>query len=268
MNNEQTVSVIITAYNSSQTIIMAINSVLAQTLKPLEIIVIDDCSLDQTHELVENLKLDVPNLFIIKTKANSGSPAHPRNLGTMNAVGNWIAFLDADDVWHPKKLEMQINILMNSEFTVCSTQIHDFIDAEKISFMHFDESKIKTEIISFKSQLIKYRTPLSSIVLRKDIAMRYPFPENLKYSGREDFLCMLKIHEIEGGSVKILHPFVAYRVHKNQLSSPKLEMWKKQTMILKEYRLQSGSALGSSAYLSVLLHIILSVYYRVIASKL
>jgi succinoglycan biosynthesis protein ExoO len=97
-------SVIIPAYNVSGIIGRAIRSAAAQTLPPLEILVIDDCSTDNTVEAVEALGREIPSLRLLSTPANGG-PSAGRNVGLRAARGDWIALLDADDAWKPGRLE-------------------------------------------------------------------------------------------------------------------------------------------------------------------
>lgn len=99
------VSVVIPVYNRAQTIVEAIASVLAQTCQPLEIIVVDDCSTDDTVEAVERLSL--PNILIFTLARNSGGGV-ARNRGVAEARGDLIAFLDSDDLWEPTKLQIQV----------------------------------------------------------------------------------------------------------------------------------------------------------------
>jgi beta-1,6-glucosyltransferase len=97
-------SVIIPAYNVSGIIRRAIRSAAAQTLPPLEILVIDDCSTDNTVEIVKALARDIPSIRLLSTPANGG-PSAARNVGLREAKADWIALLDADDAWKPGRLE-------------------------------------------------------------------------------------------------------------------------------------------------------------------
>jgi glycosyltransferase involved in cell wall biosynthesis len=99
------VSVVIPAYNASKWIAQAIGSVLAQTSPPLEIIVIDDGSRDETVSIVNRFGTAVR----LERKSNGG-PGSARNRGVRLARGEWIAFLDADDWWAPTKLEKQLSV--------------------------------------------------------------------------------------------------------------------------------------------------------------
>lgn len=104
------VSVIIPAYNSAHFINEAISSALQQTYKNIEVIVVDDGSKDDTRTVVAAFGGRVRLL----TQENQGS-AVARNYGISTADGALIAFLDADDVWHPRKLELQVNTLRHSD---------------------------------------------------------------------------------------------------------------------------------------------------------
>src|SRR5712675_1199611 len=96
------VSVIIPTYNSGRLVVEAVESALAQTLAPAEILVVDDGSTDDTRDRLA--KFGPPVSYI--HQENQGVAA-ARNRGIRAATGDLVAFLDADDVWHPKKLERQ-----------------------------------------------------------------------------------------------------------------------------------------------------------------
>jgi len=97
-------SVIIPAYNVAAIIGRAVRSAAAQTLPPLEILVIDDCSTDDTVEAVKALGREIPSLRLLSTPANAG-PSAARNVGLRAAKADWIAVLDSDDAWKPCRLK-------------------------------------------------------------------------------------------------------------------------------------------------------------------
>jgi len=99
------VSVIIPVFNGERFIGEAIQSVMDQTYPPLEIIVVDDGSSDKTADIVRYLSGARPILY--RRQSNQGAAA-ARNAGVSLAQGEWIAFLDADDVWYPEKLAIQV----------------------------------------------------------------------------------------------------------------------------------------------------------------
>ena len=109
VQNSPTVSVIIPTYNRAHLIGRAIKSVLSQTYRDFEVIVVDDGSTDNTEEVLRNFKDENEKIKYIRHKENRGGSA-ARNTGIKNARGQYLAFLDSDDEWLPEKLEKQINI--------------------------------------------------------------------------------------------------------------------------------------------------------------
>lgn len=113
------ISVIIPMYNSENTIIKCINSVLSQSRIDLikEIIVVNDGSSDNSYNKVMDAYKD-NKLVHVLSQNNSGVSA-ARNKGIRNATGEWIAFLDSDDVWYEKKLEVQYEIIKKNKNIKC-----------------------------------------------------------------------------------------------------------------------------------------------------
>jgi len=103
-----TVSVVIPAYNAEETLPKTIASACAQTYDDLEIIVVDDASTDDTVAVLDGF--DDPRIQFFSHEENRGGSA-ARNTGIERATGDYIAFLDADDEWHPRKIEKQLDEL-------------------------------------------------------------------------------------------------------------------------------------------------------------
>lgn len=100
------VSIIMPSYNTAQYIADSIRSVQAQTYKNWELLIVDDCSSDNSDDVVAPFLSDA-RIRYLKNEVNSGA-AVSRNYALREAKGRWIAFLDSDDLWHPEKLERQI----------------------------------------------------------------------------------------------------------------------------------------------------------------
>lgn len=117
------VSIIMPSYNSELYIKGAIQSVLAQTYTNWELIIVDDCSTDNTQNIIESF-LDDDRIRLYKNEHNSGA-AISRNYALREAKGKWIAFLDSDDLWHPEKLEKQLCFMKeyNYKFTYTDYRI-------------------------------------------------------------------------------------------------------------------------------------------------
>ncbi len=115
---EPLVSVLIPAYNASKTIERAINSVLNQTYLNYEILIVDDCSTDDTADIIKKLFLN--KIKFIQHEKNMGE-ADSRNTLIKNAKGEFFAWLDSDDEWIKKKLEIQIDYMLMNNLEVSMT---------------------------------------------------------------------------------------------------------------------------------------------------
>jgi glycosyltransferase involved in cell wall biosynthesis len=114
------ISVVIPTYNRAAEIAAAVASVLAQTLPPHEVIVVDDGSTDMTPEALAPL---MDRIRYVR-KPNGGASS-ARNRGVLEATGDWIAFLDSDDTWDPRKLEKQAACVAETSALVCFCVCHD-----------------------------------------------------------------------------------------------------------------------------------------------
>ena len=112
------VSIITPSYNTAMFIGETIESVLAQTYSNWELLIVDDCSTDNTDEVV-SLYRD-PRIHYFKNTKNSGA-AFSRNKALREAKGKWIAFLDSDDLWKPAKLEKQIRFMVDNQYSFTCT---------------------------------------------------------------------------------------------------------------------------------------------------
>lgn len=108
------VSIIMPSFNTGKYITETIESVLAQSYKKWELIIVDDCSSDNTDEIVRTYLSD-DRIQYLKNEKNSGA-AFSRNTALRNAKGKWIAFLDSDDLWMPEKLEKQLSFMKTNGY--------------------------------------------------------------------------------------------------------------------------------------------------------
>lgn len=118
MVNEELVSVIMPSYNTAEYIADSINSVLSQTYTNWELIIVDDCSSDNTDEIVS--QFDDKRIRYLKNDKNSGA-AVSRNRALREAKGKWIAFLDSDDLWAPDKLKKQVRFMKENSYSFSYT---------------------------------------------------------------------------------------------------------------------------------------------------
>ncbi|ELC8380994.1 glycosyltransferase family 2 protein [Clostridium perfringens] len=114
------VSIIMPSYNTAKYISETIESVQSQTYPFWELIIVDDCSTDNTDEVVKSYLLD-DRIRYLKNDSNSGA-AISRNRALREARGRWIAFLDSDDLWNAEKLEKQIDFMEKNNYKFSYTQ--------------------------------------------------------------------------------------------------------------------------------------------------
>lgn len=170
--NNFLISVIIPMYNSEKTIESSIKSVLNQTYKNIEIIVIDDGSIDNSCSIVNKIKTS--SKIILLTQKNKG-PSSARNLGMLHSKGDFIAFLDSDDVWNKDKLYKQLNIFkIYPNIGIVTTRIKNSNYKKNIEYI-----TLKKFLFNLKG--FNINTP--TVIIKKEVKdiVGY-FDENMKYS--------------------------------------------------------------------------------------
>ncbi len=180
------ISVIIPCFRCRDTILRALDSVLSQTLQPKEILLIDDASGDDSLDLLLDLeRMHAPLLRVIALTENSG-PGFARNAGWEVATQPWLAFLDADDAWHPRKLEVQWRWLnTHPEVALCGHGTRLVTDGIR---EYPVELSPRATSLNLVKMLISNQLPTRSVMLRRDLSFRF--------GGREvteDYLLWLQI---------------------------------------------------------------------------
>lgn len=175
------VSVIIPVYNRCELLKDAIESVFFQSYKNVEIIVIDDGS---DRDIRHCLKPYMPKIKYIRLVRNFGV-SHARNVGIENASGEFIAFLDSDDLWMPSKLSEQLNVMINENYFVCHT---DEFWYKKGRFVNQGKKHKKYGGRIFRHILDICRISPSSVLLsRKAVDVCGRFNESLAVSEDYDY---------------------------------------------------------------------------------
>ena len=219
-NNMPLVSIIIPMYNAEKYIGETIESVVAQTYKNYEILIVDDCSTDNSIALVKKLENEDKRIKVIESKINFGGPAKPRNIGVENSLGEYIAFLDADDLWETNKLEIQLNYMLEYNYNFTSTNTSNIdnksnnID-KKYRFIRFLKKRRKTFTLCslIKSSFIA----TSSVMLKKNIFTK--FDENKGFISVEDLYLWLQLFKRENIVYKLIRePLVKYRILSTSIS--------------------------------------------------
>lgn len=127
MEKQQLVSIIMPTYKCGRFIEKSIRTVQAQTYKNWELIIVDDCSEDETISTVLGLKKNDDRISLYQNSSNSGA-AVSRNTALKHAKGRWIAFLDSDDLWEPTKLERQIKFMEENGYAF---SYHEYVEIDE-----------------------------------------------------------------------------------------------------------------------------------------
>lgn len=179
------IAVVIPCYRCQADVTRALDSVLSQTLQPAEILLIDDASGDGTLDVLHQFeKAHAPRLRVIALEQNGG-PGLARNAGWDAATQPWLAFLDADDAWHPRKLEIQWAWLLDHpEVVLCG---HDSQFTEGHINHPVDAASKATRLTMYK-MLVSCRLPTRSVMIRCDLPFRFQ-----GRSVTEDYLLWLQV---------------------------------------------------------------------------
>ncbi|MBU2615894.1 MAG: glycosyltransferase family 2 protein [Nanoarchaeota archaeon] len=243
------ISVIVAAYNEEKYILACLNSILDQSFKDFEIIVVNDKSTDKTSEKVKALSEKNEKIFLLEQDTNGGR-ANALNRGIKKARGKYIAFLDADDLMEEKRLEEQYMFLKdNPKISLVYSNFIQFgneIDNKFIEAIKFTRDPYKIMRKSFEENLPDTTTPSQildenkfipggSIMMKKSLFEKgIKLDKNLRNS--EDYDLWL---QIIGKGYKIAKlPIIAfrYRRHKNQKSKNPEKMKLAASHILKKFR--------------------------------
>ena len=198
MTSNTTISVVIPCFNSATTIERALRSVEHQTIKPHEVLIVDDASSDNSISVIEQYALtSLLNIRLIKQAVNGG-PSIARNVAWNQAVSEFIAFLDADDQWHPQKLEFQIGAFESSpEASMCTTGY--IFNSHPTKWDHFESSEITHRRNSFIRYAIANRSATPTVVFRNTVALRFPTDQR----HAEDYFLWLLSSKVLGPTVHI-----------------------------------------------------------------
>lgn len=208
------VSVIMPAFNMAGFLASSMESVLNQSHRALELIVIDDCSTDQTREVANTFAARDSRVRVLHSSENLGG-AGARNMGLKAARFSYVAFIDGDDLWDPEKLARQIKVVKEQDAQLVYTAIQK-VD----SFGHqFGAVQSVERHVDYTTLLANPLIGCSSVLLDYDAVGRPKMPDIRK---RQDFAFWLKLLR-EGAVAKgIDEPLTYYRVRPGSLSSNKL----------------------------------------------
>ena len=247
------VSIITPMYNSEFFISETINSIINQTYQNWELLLIDDGSRDKTIQIVKEFIAKYPNIKLLENQINQGA-AVSRNRGIEAAKGDYIAFLDADDLWKPEKLKKQLAFMEVESCDVCFSS-YDLIDE---SGRLLNKQVKALPVLSYnkliKSNYIGNLTGVYNVSVLGKITS-----SNLRK--RQDWLIWLSAIKSSGKPAKGIQESLAlYRVRKNSMSSNKWSLLKYNYWVYKK-------GLGFSTLKSIRSMLIFLFEYFFVKSK-
>jgi teichuronic acid biosynthesis glycosyltransferase TuaG len=210
------ISIILPVFNAKGFIDNTISSVLEQTFCNWELIIIDDCSDDRTYEYLCNKYKDVPSIRIFQNEVNSGAGV-TRNKGLEKASAKIIAFVDADDVWLPQKLEIQ-SIHMRQHNSAIVHSSYSFIDEDGKSILGRVTASPKVDLNSYMRNT---EIGMSTSLINRELVGDFSFDAMRTRQDTKLWLTLLEKGFISEGISEVL---VRYRIRSGQISGNKLEI--------------------------------------------
>ena len=196
--NNPLISVVMPNYNGKKFVSEAIQTVLDQTYRNYELIIVDDCSTDNSVEIIRDfIKQD--NRITLITNAENHGVSFARNLGIQRARGEYIALMDNDDTWELDKLEKQLALaLEGADVVYCS---YDFIDANGRTIK---KPFIVPEQATFRSMLSSSVVSCSTAFIRADLLKAHPFNSRFYHEDYVLWMELMKLPIVARGDPKVL----------------------------------------------------------------
>ena len=182
------VSVVVPCFRCTATIDDAVASIAAQTLRPAEVLLVEDCSGDDTLAALHRIAAAYEAGWIkVLALPGNGGPSRARNAGWQQAQQPYIAFLDADDSWGPRKLELQMAALESDP--AIALIAHRMLVRPRGTAVPVPRPPVHVEVVDRRTLLLRNPFPTASVVLRRDLPFR--FDEDFRRS--EDYLLWSQI---------------------------------------------------------------------------
>ena len=244
------ISIITPTYNSERFVAETIESVLQQTYSNWEMLIVDDCSKDSTVEIVRQYSKKDGRIKLFLQNVNLGA-GQARNRAIKEAEGQYIAFLDSDDLWYPEKLEKQLNFMQKNGYHFTFTS-YDKVDEAGNSLSKVVKAKKR---VSYGSAL--YKNPIGCLTVMYDVGYfgKQYMPAIRK---RQDYALWLKLLKKTDAS-GLKECLSSYRTGNQSISSNKLKLIKYEWRIYRE--LEGLSVWKSIFYLFSAIIIKLKSYF-------
>ena len=211
------VSIIMPTYNVGYIVLETIDSVLKQTYKDWELIIVDDASRDNTPDILDTVSKKDPRIKVVLSSVNGGAGVS-RNLGLENISGRFVAFLDSDDIWEHTKLEQQVTHMLAVGAPISHTSFTFISESGQVR-----AGKVKASKLVDLEHNLKY-TEIGTSTAMIDLEKMYGVIRFSTIRARQDLKLWIDLL----GQGHISHgldmPLVKYRVRNESVSSNKLKM--------------------------------------------
>ena len=216
MDTNPLVSVITPCYNAESFIAETIESVISQTYTNLEMLICDDCSSDNSAEIIKDFCQRDVRIKYLRTQKASGSPAMPRNLAINCARGRYLAFLDSDDIWLPFKLEEQLRLIREKECPLVYSNYEKMDEfGERSDRVVYAPRQVALRQFNFGNPL-----PCLTVLVDTFITGKFQFP-NMHH---EDCIAWIELIRKYGCAYNTNTVTACYREVRNSVSNNKLKI--------------------------------------------
>ncbi len=233
MFDNQLVSIITPCYNAARSIEETISSVVNQTYKNWELLIVDDSSTDQSVSIITSYIQQYPNIKLFTFEENLGA-AKARNMAIKQASGRYLAFLDADDLWMPDFLEKSLRFVKESEGFVCAGYkrlidetkvfLDDFIPPKKIAYNDVLKSNAIGCLTAFIDRERLGTEYMPEIRYRQDMGLWLKYLKKIKYAyGNPEVLAQYRIQKksLSGNKMNLIRHQWTFHRHYLKQSIPK-----------------------------------------------
>ena len=215
---EQLVSIIMPTYNCADYILETIKSVQVQTWQNWELLIVDDCSSDNTEDIIKSILKEDSRINFYKLHQNSGA-AMARNKAMEMARGDYMAFLDSDDIWLPEKLEKQIGFMKENDIYFSCTA-YEWIDEKGTPLNKVINTVKKAD---YNRLLLDCPVGNSTVMYNVSLLGKFVTPNIRKRNDDALWLQILKKEKYIYGMKDVL---MKYRIRSNSISRNKLSLIK------------------------------------------
>ncbi len=220
------ISIIMPAYNAQAYIRQAIQSVRQQTFTDWELILVEDCSSDQTLSLIQQAAKEEPRIHLIQNSYNLGV-SQSRNAGIAQAKGEWLAFLDSDDCWHPEKLAHQLDFAEKHNYAFTFTGSGFMDENGKALSYHLPVP----DSLTFRQLLKQNLISCSSVLIHRELLAA--FPSNAEQMHEDFALWLMILRDRVPAAFGLNEPLLIYRLSSSSKSGNK---FKAAAMTFRVYR--------------------------------